>query len=203
MLRRAGLRPTAGLSLDQRKLPLVKRVALLGSLVGVVSGCCLGLVNLLLIDTERSSTLKSGALDGSFDEFGFEVHADNTARPDATTLTVRGPDIDGVLASMTAALASAGCRVVEMHARSSSLDERRVEDTFVVQSLGRQVDDDALEEVSARVLAATKDPLQARSLKAELARLQEEVAELRRRNGVLERAMARAAIKTFPSNGQG
>jgi len=37
MLRRAGLRPTAGLSLDQRKLPLVKRVALLGSLVGVVS----------------------------------------------------------------------------------------------------------------------------------------------------------------------
>jgi len=95
MLRRAGLRPTAGLSLDQRKLPLVKRVALLGSLVGVVSGCCLGLVNLLLIDTERSSTLKSGALDGSFDEFGFEVHADNTARPDATTLTVRGPDIDG------------------------------------------------------------------------------------------------------------
>ena len=38
---------------------------------------------------------------------------------------------------------------------------------------------------------------------AELARLQEEVAELRRRSGVLERAMARAAIKTFPSNGQG
>ena len=107
-----------------------------------------------------------------------------------------------LVAAMIASLTISGCKLLEVHAKTRIFEDT-LEDTFVVQSLGRQVDDDALEEVSARVLAATKDPLQARSLKAELARLQEEVAELRRRNGVLERAMARAAIKTFPSNGQG
>ena len=101
----------------------------------------------------------------------FTVHADNDARADATTLTVRGPDVDGVLASMTAALAISGCKVIEVHA-TTRVFEDTLEDTFVVQTHGRQVKDGELADVSHRLLAATKDPLQARSLKQELSRLQ-------------------------------
>lgn len=50
--------PAAGLTLEQRRMPVSKRVALLGSCVGVTVGCCLGMVNLLFIDTGRASKLK-------------------------------------------------------------------------------------------------------------------------------------------------
>lgn len=44
------------------------------------------------------------------------MEASNALRPDATVLTVRGPDVDGLLASMTAALTAKGCSLVELHA---------------------------------------------------------------------------------------
>lgn len=37
--------PPSGLTLEQRRMPRSKRIALLGSCVGVVCGCCLGMVN--------------------------------------------------------------------------------------------------------------------------------------------------------------
>lgn len=51
--------PASGLSLEQRRLPICKRVALLGSCIGVVSGCCLGMLNLLFMDTSRAQQLKT------------------------------------------------------------------------------------------------------------------------------------------------
>lgn len=50
--------PTANLSSLQRQLPVVKRIKFAGSLIGVISGCFLGLLNLLFLDTGRSSVLK-------------------------------------------------------------------------------------------------------------------------------------------------
>ena len=111
---RLGL-PKTNFTAAQRSLPVVKRTALMGQLVGVVLGCLLGLVNLLFLDTERSSTLKLQALNEE-QEFAFQVEASNAVREDATVLTVRGPDVDGLLASMTAALTSQGCSLVELHA---------------------------------------------------------------------------------------
>ena len=44
------------------------------------------------------------------------VEVSNADRPDATRITVRGPDVDGILASMTVALAQQGCSLKELHA---------------------------------------------------------------------------------------
>jgi hypothetical protein len=57
--------PSAGLTLDQRRLAVSKRVALAGSCLGVMCGCCLGMVNLLFIDTGRAHKLKTGEVDES------------------------------------------------------------------------------------------------------------------------------------------
>ena len=107
--------PAAKFTAEQSQLLSVKRVGLAGQLIGVVFGCCLGMVNLLFIDTNRSSTLKLQAMSDE-QEFAFEVEASNAVRDDATVLTVRGPDVDGLLASMTAALTARGCSLVELHA---------------------------------------------------------------------------------------
>jgi uncharacterized ferredoxin-like protein len=112
---RAGL-PSSGLDAAQQTVPIVKRTKFLGALVGVVVGCVLGLLNLLTIDTDRSSTLKLRAMNEE-QEFEFLIEASNATRSDATALVVTGPDVDGILASMTAALALRGCSLIELHAK--------------------------------------------------------------------------------------
>ena len=47
----------------------------------------------------------------------YYVEVSNAERPDATRITVRGPDVDGILASMTVALAQEGASLKELHAR--------------------------------------------------------------------------------------
>lgn len=115
---RAGL-PPSGLTTSQCALPIVQRTKFVGSLAGVILGCTLGLLNLFIIDTDRSSTLKLQALHEE-QEFEFLVEASNAERKDATVLTVTGPDVDGILASMTAALALRGCSLVELHAKGKA-----------------------------------------------------------------------------------
>jgi len=119
-----------------------------------------------------SETISVGSLTS-----GFEVRAENSTRPDATVLTVRGPDVDGVLASMIASLTISGCKLLEVHAKTRIFEDT-LEDTFVVQVKdgGGQVTDDHLQDVSQRLLAATKDPLQARSPEAGAARLQHDTS---------------------------
>lgn len=78
-------------------------------------GCTLGLVNLFFVDEYKASLLKLHALEEG-QEFEFEVEVDNEVNPGFTTVIVRGPDVDGVLASITACIASCGCSVAELHA---------------------------------------------------------------------------------------
>lgn len=121
------------LTSTQHTLPITSRLKFLGTLVGVILGCSLGLLNLLFIDTTRSSTLKLQAYveggsegDGNADGVGsdatpfFEIEASNDIHDTATALIVKGPDVDGLLASMTATLALQGCSIVEIHASKAA-----------------------------------------------------------------------------------
>ena len=174
----------------QHTLPIVSRTRFFGTLVGVILGCSLGLLNLLFIDTSRSSTLKLQAYadgeDGS-DGLGlasFEIEASNDMHDTATALIVKGPDVDGLLASMTATLALQGCSIVEIHASkattSSSSDAdstgddsstdkegsdnqginrgNGIHDTIYVVKQGtyEKYEDEELEELAQAVLDSTK-----------------------------------------------
>jgi len=129
--------PASGLTLEQRRLPICKRVALLGSCVGVVSGCCLGMINLLFMDTGRAQQLKSEgtALEEvsratSLSMHGYALTMSNvvpvsTAAPDegaepvvpATCVTVRGPAPADRLALRALSVArDEGCDVVSVTA---------------------------------------------------------------------------------------
>lgn len=99
----------------QRNLRISRSIGLLGGVVGVTLGCALGLVNLFFVDEYKASLLKLHALEEG-QEFEFEVEVDNEVNPGYTTVIVRGPDVDGVLASITACIASCGCSVAELHA---------------------------------------------------------------------------------------
>jgi hypothetical protein len=119
----------------QRGLRSSRIASSMGGILGMAVGCTLGLVNLLFVDEWRKESLTLQKLrdlqEGQ--EFEFEVEVNNDVHPGYTTLVVRGPDVDGVLASITASLASIGCSVVELHAanrRSSNvmLDEKEKND---------------------------------------------------------------------------
>lgn len=167
----AGL-PSANLTPAQFKLPIVARVTWAGSFLGIILGCTIGLVNLLFIDTGRSSTLKLKALNEGQD-FEFTVEASNALRPDATALTVEGPDVDGVLASMTTALSKQGCSIIEISAKRAppvkdgslgiipSNNSRAIRDVFYVvdRETGEPFEDDQLEMVAQALLEATRTPL--------------------------------------------
>jgi len=57
----------AGLSRLQETLPIVRRVRLLGSAIGVVIGCLIGMFPLLFMDTDQSARLKrQGKIDEMF-----------------------------------------------------------------------------------------------------------------------------------------
>mmetsp|Transcript_29106 Transcript_29106/g.60669 ORF Transcript_29106/g.60669 Transcript_29106/m.60669 type:complete len:460 (+) Transcript_29106:245-1624(+) len=100
----------------QKNTRASRLAGLTGGIFGVTLGCALGLVNLLFVDEHRATLLKLRALEEG-QEFEFEVEVDNERHsPEYTTVIVRGPDVDGVLASITAAIASMGCSVVELHA---------------------------------------------------------------------------------------
>ncbi|KAL7526610.1 hypothetical protein ACHAWF_001846 [Thalassiosira exigua] len=197
----------------QRSMRASRIAGLTGGVVGVTLGCTLGLVNLLFVDEERASLLKLRALEEG-QEFEFEVEVDNEVHPGYTTVTVRGPDVDGVLASITASIASIGCSVVELHASprdhyieegeasseaqgksiSSLLDHlvtsqtRIMEDVFLIRDRSTQqaIDNDDLDDLARTVLAAAKDPLNSHSLKAQVDDLQMENLALADRVSVLE-----------------
>jgi glycine cleavage system regulatory protein len=115
-------------------------------------------------------------------EFAFEVEVSNKKRKDATVLTVKGPDVDGLLASMTAAIAEFGCKLVELHASSRSTGY--IEDVFVVKPRGQsrgQMEDGELDDLARKLLAASRDPLSAHTLKTEVQKLRAKNQRLRER----------------------
>ena len=199
----AGL-PRSNMTAAQRALPHVRRVKIAGNLVGVITGCTLGLLNFLIIDTERVSTLKLKQQSMSEEqEFSFEVEASNLVRDDATVLTVRGPDIDGVLASMTSALATTNCRLIELDAHRSKQDtasskqQHAIEDVFVVVQRGtnEKIPDDELDDVAMVLLEATNAPVNMHTFKAQVRELEDHNAQLQSRMRKLEKTIQEKQIK--------
>lgn len=198
--------PTANLSSLQRQLPVVKRIKFAGSLIGVISGCFLGLLNLLFLDTGRSSVLRLQAFNGE-QEFEFSIEASNATRPDATALTVQGPDVDGLLASMTAALAVRGASIIEIHAqRQHPNDEtdKTINDVFYVvkRETGDAFDDEELEELAEGLLDSTRTPMNVNSVKAAQHELEKTNAFLQARVNKLEKLMYEKQITLVSSSGE-
>jgi hypothetical protein len=211
---KAGLPPT-NLTSAQRALPMVARTTFAGSLLGIITGCMLGLVNLLFIDTSRSSSLKLQAFTEE-QEFKYTIEASNAMRESATALTVRGPDVDGLLASMTAALAVRGCSIVEIHAQqvagtamededdfSSPNDSKMIQDIFYVvnRETGEQFDDEELEELAEALLDSTRQPMNIVKVKAQVHELESTNSYLQQRINKLEQLMYERQITLISSSG--
>jgi hypothetical protein len=207
---RAGL-PKAGLTAAQTQLTVVRRLRLAGSFVGVIAGCILGLLNLFWIDLDRSSTLKLQAFNEE-QEFEYSIEASNAVRDNATTLTVRGPDVDGMLASMAAALAVRGCSLVELHAKRAApedtdvfedkdKEDRSIEDIFFVvdRETGKPYADDELEDLAKDLLDSTRTPITVTSVRATISELESRNLGLQNRVRKLEEVVVKKQIKVIPT----
>lgn len=109
----------------------------------------------------------------------YRVEVSNAARSDATKITVKGPDVDGILASMTVALAQQGCSLKELHAGYSDVNETvsfekhvegdRIEDIFFVakHETGKQFPDEALYDLGKSLLKSLSNPMPCLSGKQE------------------------------------
>lgn len=140
-VRFGGVSTTMKMTPAQRGMRSSRIASLTGGILGVTLGCTLGLVNLLFVDEWRKESLtlqKLRALQEG-QEFEFEVEVNNDVHPGYTTVVVRGPDVDGVLASITASLASIGCSVMELHAARRGGEQRRSTND---ESEGETTDDD-------------------------------------------------------------
>jgi len=177
LARAAGL-PGSNLSPSQRALPKVKRLRLGANLAGILVGCMIGMINLLFIDTERSASLKLLSMNDEH-EYAFDIEVSNALRQGATTIIVRGPDVDGLLASITSALNTFECSLLEVSAINSG-EEGTIEDKFVIvnSKTKEAIDDDKLEDLANVILDATRSLPPA--LKAHILELEEKVKKLER-----------------------
>ncbi|KAH8044436.1 hypothetical protein JL722_14684 [Aureococcus anophagefferens] len=155
------------------------------------TGCSLGLLNLFVVDTKQSSVLKLRHDAG--EALGFTVDVDNGARHDATTVTIEGPDIEGLVASLTAAIANSSYSLVTC-AASPGDDADSVRDVFVIQTAsGDQVDDGHLDDL-ARATPRAGPAQRPRAQGGEPA-LQHKQLALLERVAKLEAALEEASIK--------
>lgn len=167
---RCGL-PDPHLSSAQQALKSVKRVGFVGRILGVVLGCGLGLVNLVMVDAGRTQKLKLEKLASNDQEHSVSVS--NRERKDATTVIVEGPDTDGLVASIATTLASAGFSLVEIRGGPSEFGSS-VLDVFAVTKDGERVDDDELDHLARCVVDACRNPKQAKLLQIDNDRLRAE-----------------------------
>jgi len=195
--------PRANLTLPQRRSAATKRVGLAGSLLGVVFGCSLGLFNLYLIDPDTASELKLRHASSEDHRFMFTVDADNTVRDDATLLTVEGPDVAGLLASLAAAICDGGYDMVEARAGAGDAPDT-VSDVFVVRARGGgRVPDECVDELARVLLTAAQDPLHAHQIKMENAELQHKLSLAETRVALLEDLLEQAAIRKISAGARG
>ncbi|KAL7448383.1 hypothetical protein ACHAWC_001450 [Mediolabrus comicus] len=202
---------TQKLSTVQKTMRSARIAGVTGGILGVTLGCTLGLINLFFVDEQKANMLKLQALEDG-QEFEFEVEIDNAVNPGLTTVYVRGPDVDGVLASITARIAAHGCSVVKLDAglRGGGDDDTTtlqnllsqsptlvVEDTFIIRNraTGRAVDNDDLDDLARTILAAAKDPLNSHSLKGQIESLEVENIALAERVLLLESYLEDRQIK--------
>jgi hypothetical protein len=195
VLRSLGIPRPTGLTSEQRRLKAVENRKFWGTFLGVVGGCCLGLVNLLFIDTEKSSELKLQALTDE-QEFAFEIEATNRERADATTLKVRGPDVDGILASLTSVLTGRQCSLIELDADTLE-NGGGIQDVFVIRRHGKQLPDDELDEIAKELLEATRSPTNVHLIKSQMKEVEQKNEELKARVLQLEKALEDKQIRVL------
>ncbi|CAJ1950600.1 unnamed protein product [Cylindrotheca closterium] len=105
----------------------------------------------------------------------YHIEVSNAHNPSLTQLTVTGPDVDGILASMTVALAVQGCSLVELYAsknedcsisRSTGTESNNIKDVFLVvdRTTGQQFQDDQLRPLGASLLESLKTPINTLSM---------------------------------------
>ena len=193
-----GIPPPTGLTSAQRRLKSVEKMKFFGNFVGVVVGCLLGLVNLLFMDTEKSSTLKLKALTEE-QEFAYEIEVNNVERHDATVFKVKGPDIDGLLASMTSVLTARACSLVELDADSEG---GYIEDVFVVQRHGKALPEEELDEIAKEMLEATRSPTNVHLIKEKMREVEEKNELLRSRMQHLEKLLEEKQITIVTKSDQ-
>mmetsp|Transcript_33078 Transcript_33078/g.77376 ORF Transcript_33078/g.77376 Transcript_33078/m.77376 type:complete len:327 (-) Transcript_33078:48-1028(-) len=191
--KRMGL-PEPGFTPEEENLPVVKRVEVAGGVIGVFSGCCMGLLNLFIIDTNVAKQMKLSAK-GKDGQSEFQIRLCNEERPGSTAIHIDGPgDVDGILASVTTAMAVYGCTIREMDGERGNVI--RKDDgastyggfrfSFWVQQDGNEVEDDQLDDLGSAILAAAKEPANIRVLAVEHAKLQDEHAQLEDEASFLE-----------------
>ena len=145
------------LTMAQQALPAVKRARFTGTFFGIILGCVLGMVNLFFIDTQRSSDLKLSKALTEGDISPFQVTASNdhmlsSKYQPATTLTIDGPDVDGILAIMLTAMKEEGFSVLEMSAKPKGDDATTYEETFVVRRKGEAIPEEELKSLAKKLL---------------------------------------------------
>jgi len=188
---RLGL-PSPGFTEEQRRDPDIKRLHILGSVVGVICGCSLGLVNLLLIDASEAKEFKLSAAgsDGS----DFSVSITNQERDECTAICIEGPATKGLMASVVTALSSENCTLAELgHNDSVPLGAFKSR-KFYVKRTGGQLDDDELESIARAVMLACKQPMRFSAMTKENDTLRRENQELHDRLEKLEEKLERRHI---------
>lgn len=171
--RRLGM-PSPGFTDEQRNSPLVKRVGLFGSVVGVFCGCSLGLLNLLFIDTSAARELKIEAQDPDLE---FSVSISNSVREDATAITIDGPSTKGLIGSVTYVFTQFDLTLQEIHSEFAATGLPKCRKLIVTKG-DKQVDDEDLEALAHTLMQACRQPGQARALVQENAQLRAENEEL-------------------------
>ena len=153
-------------------MKVVEKARFSGTFIGILVGCVLGLVNLCFIDTDWSREQKQIQHHTPSTEtekkFPFEIHVSNqhslsNKHQPATTLTIWGPDVDGILATILTALKEEGYSILEMSARpkqetpeprnaSDNKDIRYYEDIFVVRRRGEAIPEEELTLLTQKLL---------------------------------------------------
>jgi len=187
--RKLGL-PAPEFTQEQLGDPIVKRIGLLGSIVGVFCGCSLGLTNLFFIDSSQKE-LKLAAGDSNGEDFFVSIS--NEEREDATSITIDGPAKKGLLASVLQALVAADCSLYEIHADSVPMGEFKHRQLFVRKE-GDQVDDSDLHALALAVLAAARKPDTNNKMLLRVEALQTENEDLRKQLQQLEERLEAQSI---------
>lgn len=187
---------------DQRELNEVKRVGVLGSVLGVFLGCSLGLTNLIFVDTEQARELKLAAKDER-DGTEFTIRISNTENDKYTSIFVEGPATKGLVASVTAVLSVEDLAIQGIMAgQTASLGAWKRREVMVTKD-GEQVEDAKLESLARKVLRACREPEQNAKAAMELQAVRRENEELQRKLLRLQARLEEVVIVVSRRDGAG